>query len=161
MSTTTTTTTTFQNLNWAQRLQIAAKANVSSQQASNVFGCSEQEYLQASTDFDADITFNVDSYLIHFSKPVQSQPATVTVADPAKKRGRKSSKIADAFSKITFEKQSLVAFCLENNVSAHCIRQRKRFAPDRLDVRVGKDKETGLEMVWKINESPSIDNTSK
>ena len=92
----------------------------------------------------------------HFATPQATAKATAIAADieqattpnTPKKRGRKSTKIADAYNAITSTPVPLAQFCLDHGVSEHVIKQRSRFAPDRTDVRVGKNRKSGQYEVW-------------
>ena len=137
----------FANLNWPQRLQIVSSLNVSSEHAANVMGVSVEDLEYATKKFTPDATFNVEPFAPHFSFATKIA-ATPAVAVSKRRRGRKSSKIKDALNAVSTTKQPLKQFCERHSVSEHCMRQHARFAPDRKDIVVRKDKESGQIMIW-------------
>lgn len=150
-------TTQFANLNWPQRLQIVSSLNVSNEQAASVMGVTVDELEQAKQQYIADATFQAEPFASHFATAKTSTETTV-VAKAKNKRGRKTTKIQDAFKAITTTKQPLAEFCITHKVSVHCMRQHQRFAPDRPDIVVRKDKESGQVMIWS---DPSIVSTDE
>lgn len=84
-------------------------------------------------------------------KPAAS--ATAPSAQP-KKRGRKGSKIQNAFAAIPSEPTDANAFAARHNVSLAVLRQSKRFDKTGTGVvRVRKDKDTNALMVWREDEA--------
>jgi len=76
--------------------------------------------------------------------------ATKAVREP-KKRGRKGTKIAEAFIAIPSTPVPVEEFASKNNVSLNVLRQSKRFDKSGTvgAVRVKKDKESGMLMIWR------------
>ena len=95
-------------------------------------------------------------------QPVKKIPS-VTGAPPAtsnkperapKKRGRTGSKIARAFAAIPSEPTDADKFATANGVSLAVLRQSKRFDKNGSGlVRVRKDREAGVLMVWREQET--------
>jgi len=85
-------------------------------------------------------------------KATATPPSTATkpVKVP-KKRGRKGSKIANAFMAVPAVPVSADAFITEHSVSLAVLRQARRFDKSGLAgaVRVKQDKETKTLMVWR------------
>ena len=79
------------------------------------------------------------------SKPIKSP----------KKRGRQGSNVINAFQAVPTTPTPVEAFSAQYNVSIHCLRQAKRFDQTGLNgaVRVKKDKETGMLMIWREAEA--------
>jgi len=85
-----------------------------------------------------------------------SAPTTATkTTRPLKKRGRKGTKIAEAFIAIPSTPTPVEKFATDNNVSLNVLRQSKRFDKSGTEgaVRVKKDKESGTLMIWREVES--------
>lgn len=83
------------------------------------------------------------------------KPATATKkAKEPKKRGRKGSKISNAFASVPSEPTPVEDFAKEHGVSIAVLRQGKRFDknPELGLVKVKKDKESKTLMIWR--ESP-------
>ena len=140
----------FLALTWGQRLQIITDFRVDFQTAATIMEVTVSDLEQASQNTIADVTFDTAEYSSYFktsslpTSTVQAQAST-----PAKKRGRKTSKIRDAFNAITTTPQPLYDFCLAHDVSEHCMRQHSRFAPDRTDIVIRKPKgENTVPMIW-------------
>ena len=84
--------------------------------------------------------------------PVASTPTTATKpVRELKKRGRKGSKIANAFVAVPREAVSAESFIAEHNVSLAVLRQARRFDKSGLNgsVCVKQDKVTKTLMVWR------------
>ncbi len=80
------------------------------------------------------------------------KPQTATKVTPApKKRGRKGTKIAEAFAAIPTTPTPVDAFATSHGVSLAVLRQSKRFdkSPELGAVRVKKDKESKTLMIWR------------
>lgn len=85
------------------------------------------------------------------------KPATATKPIKApKKRGRKGDKIVNAFGAIPTSPTPAEDFASKHNVSLAVLRQSKRFdpTPDNGLVRVKKDKESKVLMIWR--EAPTV-----
>ena len=85
------------------------------------------------------------------TKDTTQPPASATSHTTPKKRGRKGNKIATAFKSIPNTPVPVESFMKEYNVSLAVLRQSKRFdvAPELGQVRVRKDKETNMLMIWR------------
>jgi hypothetical protein len=86
---------------------------------------------------------------------VNDPPATATKkVTKSKKRGRKGDNIAKAFAAIPQEPVPVDEFATTYNVSVAVLRQYKRFdGPDKARVRVVKNKESGVLMIWREAEA--------
>ena len=90
-------------------------------------------------------------------QPDYPQSATKKIKTP-QKRGRKGSKISNAFVAIPHTPTDAESFANTNKVSIAVLRQSKRFDKhiDLGTVRVKKDKSTGKLMIWR---EQTIENT--
>lgn len=81
------------------------------------------------------------------SKPESATKPTAT----AKKRGRQSNKIANAFAGLTSTPVNIDEYAKSHGVSVAVLRQAKRFdkSTGTGSVHVKKDKETGSLMIWR------------
>lgn len=85
-----------------------------------------------------------------------TKPESATKSTPvAKKRGRQSNKIANAFASLTSTPVSVESYAKEHGVSVAVLRQAKRFDKSGAvgQVHVKKDKESGSLMIWRSTES--------
>ncbi len=86
---------------------------------------------------------------------VPAATASPPVRTP-KKRGRKGSKIQNAFAAIPTDPTDATKFATKHSVSLAVLRQAKRFDKAGTGVvRVRKDRESGVLMVWREDEASS------
>jgi hypothetical protein len=77
------------------------------------------------------------------------QSASRRIRTP-KKRGRKGTKIVEAFQAIPAKPTPAERFAAEHNVSVAVLRQSKRFDSEgSAPVHVKRDKDSGLLMIWR------------
>jgi len=83
------------------------------------------------------------------TEPQSNQPQTAT--RKVLKRGRKGNNIQTAFDQVPSEPTSAEQFAVDYKVSMAVLRQSKRFDPfgDRGQIRVKKNKESGVLMIWR------------
>lgn len=165
----------FTNLGWGDRLAIINHYQLPDTQATDVFGVSQDELdtardmfragsLRPSTDLDVEqygeqLSALLDTILNEptpvpepTDAPVSAVEKPVTASKPRrepKKRGRKGTKISDAFANVPSEPVELEKFATENSVSVAVLRQSKRFDKTGLpgNIRIRKNKETGVLMI--------------
>lgn len=128
-------------LTWPQRLQVIAHFKLSEKRAATVFKCSATDLKQMSSQHVADTTFDVTPY----SSVVSMQ-----------RRGRKTSKIQQAYDSVTEQPQLLTDFCTLHGVSVNTITQCGRF--NRPDVRISTID--GHRMIYTAN-SPFVNGDTK
>jgi hypothetical protein len=143
----------FVSLTWGQRLQVISDYRVSVKAAAKIMAVSESDLEVAIKTTVADVSFDTSEYSTYFKNSIStssvSKDSSQTTAVAPKKRGRKTSKIRDAFNAITSTPQPLYEFCQLHGVSEHCMRQHSRFAPDRTDIVIRKVKgENTVPMIW-------------
>jgi len=166
-------------LNWSDRFALIDKYEPSDDAICNTLGLNSDELdtardLRASGNFQAVSEINVDDYADMFKnaaknesvtaptrnsgitshvKPTTKSTAPLTSTKPvkeAKKRGRKGSKISEAFVAIPTTAIPAEQFAEDHEVSLAVLRQSRRFDKSGLGpVRVKKDKETKQLMIWR------------
>lgn len=163
------------NLGWGSRLALIDKYGASDEQAATAFGVPVEE-IQTARELrnsggaaNMPIDIDVESYGNPFGKTtVESAPTTniqgatsvrrpttrtpsetaTRVAPEPKKRGRKGSKINDAFAAIGTDPIPAQEFADKYNVSLNVLRQAKRFDTTGLP-RVRVKKIQGTLMVFR------------
>jgi len=166
-------------LNWSDRFALIDKYKPADETICSALDVTQDELdtardLRSAGNFKAASEIKIDDYASLMSKaPTKTKakvptatthtkaktkkekadtPTTATkpVREP-KKRGRKGSKIANAFMAIPSEPVSAEEFIAEHSVSLAVLRQSRRFDKSGLDgqVRVKQDKETKTLMVWR------------
>jgi len=166
-------------LNWSDRFALIDKYSPSDEVICNTLGLNTDELntardLRASGNFQAASEINVDEYADMFKnaaktesvtaparnsgitshvKPTIKTTAPLTSTKPvkeSKKRGRKGSKISEAFIAIPTTAIPAEQFATDHSVSLAVLRQSRRFDKSGLGpVRVKKDKETKQLMIWR------------
>jgi len=153
---------TISNLNWQQRLAVINAINPTDEQASKVFGVSVNELNTARKTITAATDFDTEPFKSHFVKPtISSKPSRTGVQSTSgtviqRKRGRPSSKIVDALTKVSTTPTLLTTYAATHNVSSNVLRQVKRFTTDakgdtlpqfeNKTIRVGK--KDGESCIW-------------
>lgn len=168
-------------LNWSEQFALIDRYNPSDEQVTRAFGVTQAELntaralraagtISASKELDtasygdvftagesSDTTTSTKSGVTKLgpktvSKTVTKTPETATkrVVAP-KKRGRKGTKIQEAFKSIPASPVAVEEFAKRYGVSIPVLRQSKRFdtSPDLGEVRVKVAKETGKLMIWR------------
>ena len=162
-------------LNWSDRFALIDKYNPADEVICQALNVSPDELdtardLRQSGNFQAASEINLDDYDDVFTgvtvttKPARKrkptshakpttdetpQTATKAVKEP-KKRGRKDSKISEAFLAIPAEAVPAEQFATDHSVSLAVLRQSRRFDKSGLGpVRVKKDKDTKQLMIWR------------
>ena len=156
-----------QNLSWSERIAIIDKFNLTNDQATTVFGVTTNEImtarnLQQSGKISPVIDFDFSKYEDELNKikrpdlkreiPSITKPVTATKpSKEPKKRGRKGDKIVCTLRSVPSEPTSAEQFASDHNVSLAVLRQAKRFDTTGLpgDVKVRKDKASGVLMIWR------------
>jgi hypothetical protein len=171
--------TDVNTLNWSDRFAIIDKFTPADEVICHTMNVTQDELdtardLRSHGNFKAKPDINVNDYKSLMvdtvvAKPKKTKPATThtkptkkktattppsTATKPVKvpkKRGRKGSKIADAFMAVPATAVSAADFIAEHGVSLAVLRQSRRFDKSGLDgaVRVKQDKETKTLMVWR------------
>lgn len=158
------------NMNWSERLSLIDHYQPTDDQICQVFGVTKDELdtarelrqvgsLKPSEFIDVNeygslFDGTADNTSVH-SKGNNNEPRTMTATKherPAKKRGRKGTKIAKAFEAVPTQMTPAEEFAEQYNISLAVLRQSKRFDPynDELGpVRVKKDKDSNQLMVWR------------
>lgn len=159
-------------LNWNERFALIDRYNPSDEQITRTFGVSTAELstarqlrnagsITASRDYDTEASGNVfntapsaDATTVTSVKRTVDRQAPQTATKRAvapKKRGRKGTKIQEAFKSIPAAPVAVDDFAKQYGVSVPVLRQSKRFdtAPDLGTVRVKVSKETGKLMIWR------------
>jgi hypothetical protein len=163
---------------WSERFALIDKYSPTDEQIVRAFGSSQAELntaralraagtITVSSDFDADSAGNVfESNTVTSTKSgvtkVSSASSVTKVGTKApesatkrvvapKKRGRKGTKIAEAFKSIPAQPVPVEDFAKQYGVSIPVLRQSKRFdtSPDLGEVRVKVSKDTGKLMIWR------------
>ena len=164
------------NMGWGERLAIIDNFDLSDDQAVSRMGITIEELETArgmanSGVFTTPKDINFGQYVTELAGTVRPTPKTedvptstvmptvlpappVTATKPIKqpkKRGRKGSKIVDAFAAIPVEPTNADEFAQQHNVSMAVLKQSKRFDKTGLggNVRVKKDRQAGIMMVWR------------
>ena len=158
--------TDLTQLGWNEMFALMDHYKLDDTSAAQVFGF-QPDTLETARELKAngtivpctDIDFSQYDSLLGVKKPAATdtstsanKPATATKPTRTpKKRGRKGSKIANAFAAIPAEPTDATAFISEHNISMAVLRQAKRFDRTGLDgaVHVRKDKESGNLVVWR------------
>lgn len=157
------------DLGWGERLAIINHFNLSDERVTDVFGVSTDE-LETARDLAARGSITVDDDIdysqyedelnifsnytpqVVIPSPEVEKPVTATKpAKEPKKRGRKGTKINDAFTNVPSEPTELEPFASQFNVSIAVLRQSKRFDKTGIpgEIRIRKNKETGIPMIWR------------
>ena len=159
-------------LNWNERFALIDTYNPTDEQIVRAFNVTTAELstarqlrsagsLSASRDIDPSQYSNIfdgttpaaDATVTSTKRAdVRTAPLTATKRTLApKKRGRKGTKIQEAFKSIPAAPIAVEDFARQYGVSVPVLRQSKRFdtAPDLGTVRVKVSKETGKLMIWR------------
>lgn len=155
------------DIGWPERLAIMDHYELDDDTAATAFGVTQDEVSTAKELKDAgtiiladgiDFSLYRDDLTIKTPKAIEKAKSTapVTATKPAKeskKRGRKGSKIVNAFKAVPSTPVTVSAFTAEHQVSVPVLRQWKRFDKTGLkgQVRVKKDKASGELMIWRDN----------
>jgi len=156
-------------LSWGDRFALIDKYKPTDEQVDAVFGLNageletarelraEGNFGELSEGFDPEaydsIFASIGEGAVSVSRPTSSKPAvTATKTTPApKKRGRKGTKIAEAFGAIGTEAVPAEEFANTRGVSLNVLRQAKRF--DKTGgARVRVKKIDGTLMVYRESE---------
>ena len=155
-------------LSWGERFGLIDALKPTDEQVCAAFGVSQDEYetaqeLRDEGNFEVPADFNAETYGAVFTtetpanatsvkRPKRTPAESSTKTTPApKKRGRKGTKINDAFAAITTEAVPAEEFASTRGVSLNVLRQAKRF--DRTGgARVRVKKIDGTLMVYRESE---------
>lgn len=157
-------------LSWGERFGLIDTYKPTDEQAVSAFGLQNVGELETArelrseghfaipTDFDAetygDIFASISENATSVKRPTtkKTEPESATKPERApKKRGRKGTKINDAFAAITTDPVPAEEFATERGVSLNVLRQAKRF--DRTGgARVRVKKIDGTLMVFRESE---------
>lgn len=168
-------------LSWGEQFALIDHYNPSDEQVAQAFGVTQAELntaraLRAAGTISVAKNVDVEKYSDVFtptvantspsvtntkSQTTKTSTATSTTVRPPetatrrviapKKRGRKGTKIAQAFQSIPTSPVPVEDFAKEYNVSIPVLRQSKRFdtSPELGDVRVKLNKDSGQLMIWR------------
>jgi hypothetical protein len=149
------------NLGWGDRLALIDKYEATNEQASAAFGIPVEE-IETARNLPRDnmpVEIDVEAHENPFTEiegatsvvmpgtRTPAESATVITPEP-KKRGRKGTKINEAFAAIGTEPLNAEQFAEERNVSLNVLRQAKRFDKTGLG-RVRVKKMEGELMVYR------------
>lgn len=162
------------DIGWGERFALIDHFNLSDQQAIEAFDITNDELsvardLQSAGSIQIATDLNFDKYIEALSvieptkpaepteptepEPITTKPEKKVKAKPTstQKRGRKGTKIVDAFRAVPTQPMPVEEFVALHEVSLPVLRQYKRFDKTGLPgtVRVRKDKETSILMVWR------------
>ncbi len=151
-------------LGWGDRLALIDKYEATSEQASVAFGIpvEEIETAQSLPKGNMPVSINIDECENPFTdiegatsvrRPgtrIPAETATAVTPEP-KKRGRKGSKINEAFAAIGTDPIDAEEFAAERSVSLNVLRQAKRFDKTGL-AKVRVKKIDGTLMVFRESE---------
>ena len=156
-------------LSWGDRFALIDKFKPTDEQVNTAFGLNageletarelraEGNFSELSEGFDLetyeDIFASIGEGAVSAKRPKSRKPAaSATKVTPApKKRGRKGTKIAEAFAAIGTEQVPAEEFAAERGVSLNVLRQAKRF--DKTGgARVRVKKIDGTLMVYRESE---------
>lgn len=153
------------NLGWGERLAIINKFGLNDSQATTAFGVSADELTTARSMVNdgvfiipTDMDFGpYENELKGFKKPstgkeTSTKPVTATKPKrEVKKRGRKGTKILDAFRAVPTTAVPAEEFATTHSVSMAVLRQARRFDTTGLPgaVKVKKDRQAGILMIWR------------
>ena len=164
---------TTPNLSWSDRLALIEHFNPSDDVICTTFNVTPKELkvmrgLQIVGTIVPTANLNIAAYADMFNtgpippSPEPDPPPRIIAAPDVKtppqtathipkKRGRKGSKVADAFKAITTTPVPADTFMIEHKVSCPVLRQSTRFDPfpELGKVRVHQDKTTKILMVWR------------
>lgn len=155
----TTANISVSNLSWGQRFALINAYHPTDAQACEILGVTKQELATARSligkgVFQVDTTLNVEPYGILFGR-VSTKAKIDTATSTAKKRGRKSDKIQQAFAAITETPVPADQFIKDHGISMPVLRQFKRFDKTGLPGQVNVRKREGILMVWRSAEVQS------
>ena len=157
------------NMPWNQRLAIIEQFSPSDKKACEVFGVSQDELdtarqMKKTGMLASAANFDPSRYAPMFSaagiqNPTSTSTSTESFLPPQtasrrvrapKKRGRKGTKILEAFKAIPSKPVPAEQFAAQHNVSIAVLRQSKRFdSESNAPVHVKRDKSSGLLMIWR------------
>lgn len=149
---------------WGERFALIDKYKPTAEQVVEAFGLDSvaeyetaRECLEAGTftipqDFDPETYGNVFMSIPESAVVAtrEEAPETATAVSPApKKRGRKGTKIAEAFAAIDENPIDAEAFAAERGISMNVLRQAKRFDRSGIAGKVRVKKIEGTAMVFR------------
>ncbi len=151
---------------WQTRLAIVNDFKLTNSQAIELFNTTEKELLTARNLVDKGVIqvqaltsdereqWSSQLGATTINTPYLPVASTVAVVKPTTatntKRGRQGTKITNAFKALSSTPQPIDTFVKEYGVSRTILRQSKRFLDTPVKVSIKRDKQTGQEMICRV-----------